>query len=355
MPKFIKLGSKTPGSAPGTLTHVGKKTDHPVKINVIDYSPKGFEEKEVNRVEECFEFRDKSSVTWINVDGVHDTELLKTINDYYGVHVLVSEDIANTGHRPKLEEHDEYLFITLKMLYRDKEQKNEIVSEQISLILGKNYVISYLEDTGDVFDPVRERIRNGKGRIRTMGSDYLAYALMDAIVDNYYIVLEDLGSNIEALEDDLTKDIKPDMVHQIHYLKRSMVYLRKQIWPVREVINSLLRNESKLVSKKIDIFLRDIYDHVVQVMDTIESYRDILSSMHDIYLSVMSNKMNEIMKVLTIFSAIFIPLTFIAGIYGMNFEIMPELKWPYAYFAVLGVMVCLGGGMIAYFKKQNWF
>lgn len=355
MPKFIKRGAKTPGSSPGTLTHVGEKSDQPVKIYVIDYSPRNFEEKELQRVEDCFEYRDRNSITWINVDGVHDTELLKTLNEHYGIHALVSEDIANTGQRPKLEEHEDYMFITLKMLYLDDGKTNDIISEQISLILGKNYVISFLEDAGDVFDPVRERIRGGKGRIRTMGADYLAYALMDTIIDNYFVVLEGLGSSIEALEDDLTKDIKPDMVHQIHYMKRSMVYLRKQIWPVREVINSLLRIESKLISKKIDIFLRDIYDHIIQVMDTIESYRDILSSMHDIYLSVMSNKMNEIMKVLTIFSAIFIPLTFIAGIYGMNFENMPELKWQYGYFFILGFMIFLGGGLVCYFKKQDWF
>ncbi len=355
MTRFLKRTFKKPGMAPGALVSHDAQRQQPAKIGIMDYSPKGYKEEDVSDVTDCFGYRDTGTVTWINLDGVHDVETLKALNDHFGIHPLATEDIANTGHRPKLEEFDDHLLLILKMLYSDPEKPEEIISEQISIVLGKNYVISYQEQVGDVFNPVRERIRDGKGRIRTMGADYLAYALMDAIVDNYFLVLEQLGMSVEKLEDTMMNDVHPDMVHTIHRLKREMIFMRKQTWPLREVTNSLLRDETYLISKKITIFLRDIYDHIIQVSDTIESYRDVLSGMHDIYLSVMSNKMNEIMKVLTIFAAIFIPLTFIAGIYGMNFEYMPELKWRYSYFCAVGAMFAIGFGMIMYFKKKNWF
>ena len=355
MTKFIKKTFKKPGMTPGALVHV----DHPSKkqaaLSVLDYTWKDFREKNDVKVEDCFQYCDTDTVTWINLDGVHDVNTLKTLNDHFGIHPLATEDIANTGHRPKLEEFEDQVLLILKMLYSDPSRPDEIISEQISIVLGKNYVISYQEQVGDVLNPVRERIRDGKGRIRSMGSDYLAYAIMDAIVDHYFVVLEHLGEQVESLEDAMMNDVEPEMVHLIHRLKREMIYLRKQTWPLREVTNSLLRDESKLITKKIDIFIRDVYDHIIQISDTIDSYRDVLSGMHDIYLSVMSNKMNEIMKVLTIFAAIFIPLTFIAGIYGMNFEYMPELKWRYSYFVTITAMISIGVSMVMYFKKRKWF
>lgn len=355
MAKFFKRSFKKPGTAPGSLVPRIGASDEPAVISVRDYTEKEFREQESVSVEDCFQYRDTRTVTWINFDGVHDVKTLKKLNDHFGIHPLATEDIANTGHRPKLEEFDDQVLLILKMLYSDPDNPDEIISEQISIVLAKNCVISYQEAVGDVLNPVRERIRDGKGRIRTMGADYLAYALMDAIVDNYFVVLEHLGERVEALEDVMMKDVDPDMVHLIHRLKREMIYLRKQIWPMREVTNSLLRDESRLISKKITIFLRDVYDHIIQICDTIDSYRDVLSGMHDIYLSVMSNKMNEIMKVLTIFAAIFIPLTFIAGIYGMNFEYMPELKWRYSYFVAITAMFTIGVTMVLYFKKRKWF
>lgn len=355
MPKFLKKTFKKPGMAPGTLIQSESGSRKPVDIVVMDYTLKEFHEESVREVRDCFKYRDTDTVTWINVNGVHDVTVLKTLNDNFQIHPLATEDIHNTGHRPKSEEFDDQLFLILKMLYLDPRLPDEIVSEQISLVLGKNYVISYQEQPGDVFDPVRERIRDGKGRIRTMGADYLAYALMDAIVDNYYSVLEHLGERVETLETAMIQDVREDMVHTIHRLKREMIFLRKQIWPLREVTNSLLRDDPKMISKKITVFLRDVYDHIIQLSDTIDSYRDVLSGMHDIYLSVMSNKMNEVMKILTIFAAIFIPLTFMAGIYGMNFEYMPELKWRYSYFVALAAMAGVGAGMVLYFKSKKWF
>lgn len=354
MPKFIKKLSKKVGLAPGTLVHVGKKQQAKSRITVIDYTKDSFEQKEAQTVAEAYAYRDKKSVTWINIDGLEELDVIKSIDSHFGIHELVAEDIVNTGHRPKIEDHEDYLFIIIKMLSYDTEAK-DVKSEQVSFILGHNYVISFQEKIGDVFDPIRKRIKAGKGRSRKMGADYLAYILLDAVIDHYFAVLEKIGEEIEILEEKMMKEVSSEMTEEIHYMKRDMIFLRKQIWPLREVVSSLLRDESKLISKGIGIFLRDAYDHTIQIMDTIESYRDVVSGLHDIYLSSMSNRMNEIMKVLTIFAAIFIPLTFVAGIYGMNFENMPELKWPNGYFMALGMMATLGIGLVVYFKTKKWF
>jgi magnesium transporter len=291
-------------------------------------------------------------VTWINIEGI-DSEAIQKIDEHFGIHALVSEDIVCLGQRPKLEDYENYIFIVLKMIYFNQ-KVNDILDEQISLVLGPNFVISFQETEGDVFGPIRQRIREGKGRVRTMGADYLAYTLLDAVVDNYYVILEKCGDDIEALEDQIMEDPHKGIGQEIHQLKRDMIDLRKQIWPLREVIAGLQRNESRLIRKQTGVYLRDVYDHIIQVIDTVESFRDMLSGLHDIYLSSISNKMNEIMKVLTIFAVIFIPLTFIAGIYGMNFQFMPELQWKYGYFVVLGFMAFVGIGMLLYFKKKKW-
>jgi len=260
------------------------------------------------------------------LDGIHQLDNIEKIGEHFKIHPLVLEDIMNTGQRPKMEDFNDYLFIVLKMLSYDEEE-NETKTEQVSLILSSKFVISFQESEGDVFDPVRERIRSDRGRIRKMGVDYLAYSLIDAIVDNYFMVLEKIGEKIEDIEDELVKNPTPEVLHTIHRLKRELIFLRKSVWPLREVISRLERWESPLIDKSIDIYLRDVYDHTIQVIDALETFRDMLSGMLDIYLSSLSNRMNEVMKVLTIIATIFIPLTLISSIYEMNFKYMPELDW----------------------------
>ncbi len=353
MPKYRRTRAKKTGLPPGTLIHVGEKRAEKVKITVIDYDESRLEEKGVERIEECYPFKDKPTVTWINVDGIHDVDVIEKLGSNYAIHPLLLEDILNTEQRPKIEDFDDYLFLVLKMLSFDDEH-SEIKIEQVSLVLGPNYVISFQERIGDVFDPVRERIRNAKGRIRKMGADYLAYALLDSIVDSYFLILEKIGDKIEGLEDDLISNPDAKTLKTIHILKREMISLRRSIWPLREVISVISRKESTLIKETTGIFLRDVYDHTVQVIDTIENFRDMVSGMLDIYLSSLSNRMNEVMKVLTIFASIFIPLTFVAGIYGMNFAYMPELGWKWGYFGVLAVMACIGIAMLVYFKRKHW-
>ena len=353
MVKLIKKTSSTRGQPPGTIIHIGDKKTEKVKISVIDYSIGKYEEKEIKKIEDCSIFKQKPSVTWINVDGVHDVELIKKLGEYFEIHSLILEDIVNTDQRPKIEDYKKFIFFVLKMLYYD-DKTNEIQSEQVSLILGSNFVISLQEKVGDVFDEVRERIRKANGRIRKMDSDYLAYSLVDAIVDNYYFILERIGDRVENIEKDIVSNPKPEILQQIYNLKREMIHLRKSVWPLREVINGLIRDESKLIKKETHIYLRDLYDHTIQVVDTIETFRDTISGMLDIYMSSVSNKMNEVMKVLTIFAAIFIPLTFIAGVYGMNFHYMPELSFQWGYFSILGLMLFVGIIMLIYFKRKKW-
>ncbi len=351
MPKLFKKASGRIGQAPGTISQTAG-TGREGVITVFDYDAKSLQERKVQSVEECFPFKDSPTVTWINIEGI-DPRAIQLIGDHFGVHPLVSEDIVNLGQRPKMEDYEDYIFVVLKMIYHN-DRLDEIIDEQISLILGSNFVISFQEQEGDVFDPIRQRIRENKGRVRAMGADYLAYALLDAVVDNYYVILETRGEDLEDLEEEIMTNPHPEIGHDIHQMKRDMIYLRRQIWPLREVISGLQRNESKLIKKNTIIYLRDVYDHTIQVIDTVESFRDMVAGLHDSYLSSISNKMNEIMKVLTIFAAIFIPLTFMAGIYGMNFEYMPELKWKYGYFVLLGIMATLGIGMLLYFKKRKW-
>ena len=353
MPKYSKRRIHTAGLPPGTLVHVGDKKAESVKITVIDYDESSFEQKDITNIEECYPFKNKPTVSWINVDGIHEVEIIEKIGKNYGIHPLLLEDVLNTEQRPKIEDFDDYLFLVLKMLSFDEERRG-VNTEQVSLILGPNYVISFQEREGDVFNPVRDRIRNAKGRIRRMGADYLAYALLDSIVDSYFLILERIGDRIEGLEEDLISNPGEMTLQTIHHLKREMIFLRRSIWPLREVISGISRKESNLIKESTEIFLRDVYDHTIQVIDTIESFRDTVSGMLDIYLSSLSNRMNEVMKVLTIFASIFIPLTFVAGIYGMNFSNMPELGWKWGYFGALAIMAGIGISMLFYFKKKHW-
>lgn len=353
MARLIKKSSKMSGLPPGSLVHVGEKKTSKIRITFLDYDEKEFKEEEVKTVEKCFPYKSKPSVTWINIDGVHDINVIEEIGKHFGIHPLVLEDIVNTDQRPKMEDFDDYVYVALKMLY-PSEGSREILSEQISLILGQNFVISFQEHAGDVFNAIRERIRNAKGRIRKMGTDYLAYSLIDTIVDNYFIILEKFGEKIEEIEEELVANPTTETLQTIHGLKREMIFSRKSVFPLREVISGLQRGESSLIHESTGIFLRDVYDHTIQVIDTIETYRDMNSGMLDIYLTSISNKMNEVMKVLTIFAAIFIPLTFIAGVYGMNFQYMPELSIPWAYPAVWIVIILVSISLLVYFKHKKW-
>ena len=359
MRKFIKKTSHKAGLPPGALVHVGTQKIEKAKITVIDYDEGTIEEKALETIEGCFSYKDTSTVTWINIDGVHQIDIIEKIGKHFNLHPLVLEDIVNTGQRPKLEDFDDYLFVVLKMLYRNENQK-EAQAEQVSLIVGPQFVITFQEKVGDVFNPVRNRIRSGKGRLRKRDSDYLAYVLIDSIVDNYFTILEKLGEEIEEMEKDLVGDPKPQILQSVNRLKTELLFLRKLIWPLREVVSGLQRGESSLIKESTGIYLRDVYDHTIQVIDTIETFRDLASGMFDTYLSSVSNRMNEVMKVLTIIATIFIPLTFVAGIYGMNFNPeasplnMPELNWDYGYFVSIGVMVIIALGMLVFFKRKKW-
>ena len=354
MPRFIKRHpKKAAGTSPGTLIHIGEKKTEETRITLIDFDEAHLQEQVIETIEEAFPLKDLPTVTWINIDGLHDVEIIEKIGASFNIHPLVLEDILNTGQRPKADEYEDAMFVVLKMLDYDKTAE-QITSEQFSLVLGPNFLISFQEVQGDVFKTVRERIRKPKTRIRKAGCDYLAYALIDAIVDHYFVILESLGNKVENLEMELLDDPTRDTLETIHSLKQEMIYMRKHIWPIREIINTLVKTESSLIREQTHVYLRDVYDHTIQVIDTIESYRDILAGMLDIYLSTVSNKMNEVMKVLTIIATIFIPVTFVAGIYGMNFKFMPELEWRWGYVMVWAIIVVVAGIMIGFFKKKEW-
>jgi magnesium transporter len=356
MSKSTRKRSKKAGLPPGTLVYTGEKDQEPIKITVMDYNEKHFFEHEVEHVEECFEYRDKPSVTWINVDGTHRADIIESIGGHFGIHPLVLEDLMSVGQRPKMENYDSYAFIVLRMLRYDK-QKDEISDEQLSLIIGHNFIISFQESgmDGDVFDPIRIRIRDGKGYIRKMKSDYLAYVLIDLVVDNYFSIVEKLEERTEQVEELLLVDPTPHNLQEINLLKRKLIFVRKAFWPLREALSILERGETDLFTQNTLLYLRDVHDHIIQLVDTIDSLRDIISDMTNIYLSSISNKLNEVMKVLTIISTIFIPLTFLAGIYGMNFEFMPELKSRYGYPILWAVMLIIGITMAISFKRKKWF
>jgi magnesium transporter len=351
--KSNRRRSKKAGLPPGTLVYVGEKKVESIRITFIDYDEQSFEEKQIPKIEECLKLKNTPTVSWINIDGLHDIELLEKLGKEFEIHPLILEDILSTGQRPKFEDYEKNIFIVLKMLSFSEETQS-IEVEQVSLILGPNYVISFQERIGDVFENIRDRIRNAKGRIRKMGPDYLAYALIDAIVDNYFAILERLGEKIESVEEEVVGDPTEKTVQQIHSLKRQMIALRKSIWPLRELIGGIQKSESSLINETTDIYMRDVYDHTIQIIDTIESFRDMVSGLLDIYLSSLSNKMNAVMKVLTIIATLFIPLTFVAGIYGMNFEYMPELKLKWGYGAVWLVMITIAVIMLFYFRRKKW-
>lgn len=350
---FHKKRSIKAGLPPGTLVHIGDESSRTVPISVIGYTPEGIEERHFERVDRYLENPCDGSVVWVDVEGVHDVDLIRTLGDKHAFHPLVLEDIVNTVQRPKIEDYGEYLFIVLKMLR--PAEAGGFSSEQLSIILGPDYLFTFQERmAGDVFEPVRNRIRNGKGKIRGMGADYLAYALIDAIVDGYFSVLEGFGERIVDIEEELTLSPDQNSLHLINTMKKEIIYLRKSVWPLREAISFMERGDSPLLHDSSRLYFRDVYDHTVQVIDTVETYRDLLSGMLDLYLSSISNRTNEVMKFLTVIGTIFMPLTFLVGVYGMNFKHFPELEWHNGYFVLWGVMIVLALLMVAYFRKKRW-
>jgi magnesium transporter len=329
------------------------KKSGPAKVDVISYSMKKLSEGKPKNIREIMKYISDDRITWVNIVGIDDEILMKGLGENFHIHPLALEDIMNQNQRPILEDYDKYLQIVLKYCDYDEEKK-EIKIEQVSILIGSNWVISFQEKTHKIFESIIKRIKAGKGRIRKMGSDYLAYAILDCVVDYYFVLLEKIGEDIEETEDKITKKTRPEIIQEIFLLRRELVYLRRSVWPLRDIINNLYKTDSKLFKKPTGVFIRDLYDHTIQVMDTIETYRDLVAGMTELHMSSISNRMNEIMKVLTIVSTIFAPLTFIVGVYGMNLYV-PEAKWNGTYFVIWGIIMTIALSMLFLFKKRKWF
>lgn len=356
----LSIGKRyhTPGTAPGTLRQVEAPTATPVRTTVIDYGVDHLEEKVIERFEDLLPYRDAPTNTWINIEGLHNLPLIEWLGKNFDIHPLTLEDVLNCGQRPKIEDYGSYHFLVLKSMFL---REGCLELEQISFILGQNYVITLQEVPGDSFEAVRQRIRRGKGQIRKAGPDYLLYALVDALIDEFFPILESYGEQVEELEDKVILHPSPEVLHRVHEIKRDLLVLRRTAWPERDTISAFSREESHLISADTKVFVRDCYDHIIQVIDMIETFRDLASGLQEAYLSSLSNRMNEIMKVLTIISTIFIPLTFIAGVYGMNFDTevspwnMPELEWYWGYPFSLGLMAVIAGALLVFFRRKGWF
>ncbi len=346
--------SKKAGLPPGALIHIGKiRTEQP-KISFISYTSEETKEKNCEIVEDCFHLKDYSNrVSWINTDGLHDTNVISKIGNHFGLHPLLVEDILNTNHRPKTEIFDNHLMVSLKMLGVGKNGKS-IVSEQISLVLGKNWLLSFQEQEGDIFDPIRLRLRKGTAIVKAKKADYLLYRIIDTVVDNYFFVIEYLNEELDRLEQTVLENSSQELLLELQKLKRQLRGIRKSVAPLREAVSILQKDSTELMLPENQIYLRDVYEHIIQINETLEAQRDIAAGIMDLYLTGVSNKMNQTMQVLTIIATIFIPLTFIAGIYGMNFDNMPELHWKYGYLGVWAVMIIIIIMMVVYFKRKKW-
>ena len=351
--RFVRKTVKRPGTPPGTLVHTGEQKVERIRIRCMDYDADRLAELEAADVSECFPFRHEASVTWVNVDGLHDVEVIRALGEHHGWHPLLLEDIVGTGQRAKMEEYDGYLFVVLPMLAWDPDRR-QVVHEQLSLVLGEGYVVTFQERWGDVFDGIRERLRQGRGRIRARGADYLAYTLMDSVVDHCFQVLEGIGDVVEELEEDVLNESGRDTMIQLHALKRELIAVRRAVWPMRDMLAQVVRDDEDMFHPDTEIFLRDVHDHAVHVVEGVEVLRDVVAGAVDLHLSMLGVRNNEVMKVLTIMASIFIPLTFFAGIYGMNFEHMPELAVPWAYPAVLGAMAVVAVGLLLFFRRKGW-
>jgi len=359
MAKRVSRASKKLGLKPGSVVYVGKERTEDVHIDIIDYTDSEYGEKRVSTVEECFLYKESSTLTWINVDGIHNEEIVEKLGQHYGMHPLVLEDVVNTGQRPKMEDAEDHIFIVMKMLYHDV-KNGKLKAEQVSILFGKNWVITFQETGEDVFDTVRKRIKKTIPRVRLMTADYLAYALVDAVVDHYFIALERLSEEIEVLDDAVSDNPKPEHLNNIRDLKKQLIFMRKSVWPLREVVGGVERSDSKLIQESTGPYLRDLYEHTIQVIDTVETFRDMVSGLLDLYHTGIANRMNDIMKVLTIIATVFIPLGFLAGVYGMNFDTgasafnLPELGFRYGYPLFWAVVVVIAGCLLWFFRRKNW-
>lgn len=341
------------GKAPGTSGYIGDKNREKTEIEIIDYSKDKFEIHNVQKVEEAFKFKTTDQITWINVNGLNLNDEIEKLGKYFGLHPLVVEDIVDTSHRPKVEEYETYIFVVLKMLYFNKQ--GDFVIEHISMVIGDTYVLTFQEVDEDIFHFIRERIANPESRVRRSKADYLAFAIIDTIVDNYFAIIEDFAERLELLEDQLF-DENPleSSPKDIQFVKKEILRIRRNVFPIREVISKLEKTEHPIVEEKTRNFYRDVYDHIIHINENIEIYRDMVWGLMDMYMTSVSNKMNNIMKVLTIIATIFIPLTFVVGVYGMNFKYMPELDHPYGYFIVWSIMLLLFMAMLYFFRRKKW-
>jgi magnesium transporter len=349
---------KTLLTSPGTLAYVGETTHFKTLIKRIEYNEAFYREEVASTLEECLPQVDTKQphITWLNVTGIHESDVMEQIGHLYKLHPLLLEDVMNTLQKPKVETYEDgHLFVTLKMLHLEDSSTEQIWGEHVSLVLGNKYLISFQEErSGDIFKPIVERLKASVGKTRRSGSDYLLYALMDIIVDNYFLTLESFGDQLDVLEDKVIKGHQSQSLSELYTLKRELTSTRRAIWPLREIVSTLIRADAPLVSKRVFPYLRDVNDHVMQIIETLDAYRELLASLVDVHLSTISNRMNSVMKTLTIFSAIFMPITFVVGVYGMNFEFMPELQSPYGYYATWGFMITITIGMILYFRWKKW-
>lgn len=351
--KIIKARVKKIGLPPGSLVLSNERKPGKIQISLIDYDAESYIEKIDCSVEDCLPYLKSKTITWINVCGISDASTVEKLGRMFGLHPLMLEDIMSVGQRSKLDQYKDVIYIVMKLLKYNEEHKHA-EDEQVSLILGKNYVISFIESPQDIFKPIRDRLRPNKSHFRQRGADYLCYALIDCVVDNYFLILERVDEKLEKLEDELFDEPDSKTLQKIQHSKREIIMLRKSVWPVREVISNFRRLDTPLIQDSTKLYIQDVYDHTIQAIDTIESFRDIVAGMLDIYISSISLRMNEIMKVLTILATIFVPMTFIASLYGMNFDYMPELHHAWGYPAVLGLMLLLSGVMVYYFKRKGW-
>lgn len=358
--RFAHESKKRPGTPPGTLLYEGEKLVEPVRISYYNYTADRLDARDVAEAGELSQLASADGVTWINIDGVHDVDIVAEVGRIFHIHPLTLEDVVSTDQRPKMEEYPDYVYVVLQMIHYDH-RTAEIDIEQVSIIFGDGFLISFQEAMeGDVFDPVRTRLRESRGHVRGRKADYLVYALIDVVVDYYMEVLEGLGEHIEQLEDRVLDEPDPGVMRDISRLRRKIVLLRRSIWPLRDVIMGLQRSERPFITRETDLFFRDVYDHAVRTVEIIESARDVLATLTDLHLSTLSFRSNEIMKMLAIIATIFLPLTFIAGIYGMNFDSavsplnMPELTWYFGYPFALGLMLIVAAVMVLYFRRRGW-
>lgn len=352
--KVTKISpKKVKNLSPGTITYTGKK-DLGTRLEIIDFSKDLYERYETTSIPDVLKYKDPTHVTWVNVNGINDADSIKALGEYFEIHRLNLEDIVSIHQRPKINEFDKYIFVVLKMLQYD-ENGEELITEHLAITVGEDYVLTFQEARNDIFNDLRERIAQNRGRVRYSGADYLLFTIIDAVIDYYYPVLEILENKVEILEDRLFEESDPDMPMDIQNLKKEFLAIRKAIIPLREVLNKLEKSESPIIKDSTKKYFRDAFENITQIVENIEQHREMVWGLMDLYLSTINNKMNEVMKILTIVTSIFIPLTLITGIYGMNFDNMPELHWKYSYYIVLIIMAVIAITLIRYFKKKNWF